>query len=307
MNIFLGSEITQPAPNAAAFHIIPVPFEHSVSYGGGTAKGPAAIISASQQLELYDGEGIPAKGGIYTQEAVRCDVAREDVFNEIGERTLYALSSGAVPVLLGGEHAVSFPAVQAVQQHLRSSEPRANIGIVQIDAHSDLRDRYEDDPHSHATVMRRVFDLGVPMLQLGVRAISPEELSLRAQNPDRIRYIDARSLLRPTGQAAHQSIAERILPLLESLPEHLYLTIDADGLDPALIPATGTPEPGGLGWYDVLEIIDAVAARRRIVAADLVELAPIAGLHASEFICARLVYQLMGAIARRAVSHSGVV
>jgi len=298
MSIFLGTEISQPAPDKAAFHIIPVPFEHSVSYGGGTARGPAAIIAASQQLEIYDGESIPAEHGIYTQDAVRCDQARAEVFNEISARTLYALNSGAVPVLLGGEHAVSFPALKAVQQHLRSTEPGANIGIVQIDAHSDLRDRYEDDPHSHATVMRRVFDLGVPMLQLGVRAISPEELSLRAQNPDSIYYIDARSLLRPTGKAASQSITQRIAPLLEALPTQVYLTIDADGLDPALLPATGTPEPGGLGWYDVLEIIDAVAATRTIVAADLVELAPIEGLHASEFVCARLVYQVMGAISR---------
>jgi agmatinase len=304
MNIFLGSEITQPAPNAAAFHVIPVPFEHSVSYGGGTAGGPDAIIEASHQLELFDGQGIPAEGGIYTQEPVRCDQARTEVFGEIGTRTLHALSLGAVPVLLGGEHAVSFPAVQAVQQHLRANEPSSNIGIVQIDAHSDLRDRYEDDPHSHATVMRRVFDLGVPMLQLGVRAISPEELSIRSQHPDRIQYIDARPLLRPTGQDARQSIAQRLAPLLEALPEQVYLTIDTDGLDPALLPATGTPEPGGLGWYDVLEVIEAVAATRTIVAADLVELAPIAGLHASEFICARLVYQLMGAISRSNISRS---
>lgn len=298
MSIFLGSEITQPAPEEAAFHIIPVPFEHSVSYGGGTARGPAAIIAASQQLEIYDGESVPAEHGIYTQDAVRCDRPREEVFAEISARTQQALSAGAVPVLLGGEHAVSFPALKAVHQHLRSTKPGANIGIVQIDAHSDLRDRYEDDPHSHATVMRRVFDLGVPMLQLGVRAISPEELSLRAQNPDSIYYIDARSLLRPTGKAASQSITQRIAPLLEALPTQVYLTIDVDGLDPALVPATGTPEPGGLGWYDVLEIIDAVAATRTIVAADLVELAPIEGLHASEFVCARLAYQVMGAISR---------
>ncbi len=302
MSIFLGSEITQPAPDKAAFHIIPVPFEHSVSYGGGTARGPAAIITASQQLEIYDGESIPAEHGIYTQEAVPCDRPREEVFAEIAARTQQALSAGAVPVLLGGEHSVSFPAVEAVQQHLRATEPGANIGIVQIDAHSDLRDRYEDDPYSHATVMRRVFDLGIPVVQLGVRAISPEELTLRAQNPDRIHYIDARSLLRPTGQAAGKSIAQRIAPLLEALPRQVYLTIDADGLDPALLPATGTPEPGGLGWYDVLEIIDTVAATRSIVAADLVELAPIAGLHASEFLCARLVYQLMGAISRSGVA-----
>lgn len=290
--IFLGSELTQPDPAQAVFHVIPVPFEYSVSYGGGTAAGPAAILEASQQLELYDGVGVPAEYGIYTQAPVNCNQSREAVFEQVAVRTRTALELGGIPILLGGEHALSFPAVEATQQHYHS------IGIVQIDAHSDLRDRYEGDRHSHATVMRRVFDLGVPMLQLGVRAISPEELELRSRFPERIQYMDARELLRPHGSVAGLSLGERITPMLERLPQLIYLSIDVDGLDPSLVPATGTPEPGGLGWYDTLEILETLATRRSIVAADCVELAPSAGMHASEFVTARMVYQLMGYIGR---------
>lgn len=298
-SLFLGSEFPQRLPDEAAFHIVPVPFEYTVSYGGGTSRGPQAIIEASQQLEVFDGFDIPGERGVHTQSQVVCEGrSRDDVFSEIGRRFSLALSTGAVPIMLGGEHAVSYPAVAATRQWALNTFGSSEIGVVQIDAHADLRDRYEDDLHSHATVMRRVLDLGLTVLQMGVRAISPEEVALRATRPTQILYIDARELLRPTGAAAGLSLGERIAPLLEQLPPRVYLTIDIDGVDPALVPATGTPEPGGLGWYDVIEVIEAVAARKRIIAADCVELAPIPGLHASEFVTARLVYQLMGIVGR---------
>lgn len=287
---FLGPENPSPRPEAALFHIIPAPVERSVSYGGGTARGPRAILTASEQLEVFDGIDVPLEHGIYTWPAVPAGNDAETAFAAIEEACSRAAGYGAIPVMLGGEHSVTLPAVRAA---LRSREGADRLGIAQIDAHGDLRDSYQGDRYSHACVIRRCHDLGVPIHALGVRAHSPDDLAMRRAHPESLTWQDAAEIV-PAGTS------EVRLPDL--FPEEVYLTIDVDGLDPSVISATGTPEPGGLAWYQVLSLVASLAARRRIIAFDVVELAPIDGRIADDFAAARLIYQVMGIIARSRAS-----
>jgi len=277
---FLGAEYSAAARDAAAFHVIPVPLERSVSYGGGTCLGPRAILEASQQVESFDGRGEPWRGGIATMPPLSCrDRPGGEVRDELAATIDASVREGAVPIVLGGEHTVTLGAVRGLVAAGRT------FGVVQLDAHADLRDRYEDDPLSHACVMRRVMDLGVPVFAVGVRSLSAEEARFRKARG--LRYLDA--------EAIHRGeIPQPLLP--EEFPECLYVTIDVDAMDSSLLPTTGTPEPGGLGWYTVLDILANVSAGRRVLGADLVELAPRPGLHAPDYVVAKLAYRLMGII-----------
>lgn len=288
---FLGCENPSPRPERSLFHVIPAPLERSVSYGRGTGNGPSAILSASEQLEVFDGVDVPLEHGIYTWPAVSTDGDIETVFSGIERACRRAFSYSAVPVLFGGEHAVTLPAVCAA---LRCSEGAGRLGIVQLDAHGDLRDSYHGDRYSHATVMRRCHDLGVPIHAIGVRALSPEDITLRRQHPGSLTWQDAAEIV-PAGGV------EVCLP--DGFPEDVYLTIDVDGLDPSVISATGTPEPGGLPWYQALALVSSLAARRRVIAFDVVELAPVAGRIADDFAAARLTYQVMGIVGRSRVDR----
>ena len=174
--IFLGSEISQPAPGSARFHIIPAPYEKTVSYGGGTADGPAAIIEASDQLETYDQLGSePCRAGIYTHPAIDCRGEPGDVLLRIRERVRDVAAQGNLPFVLGGEHTVSYGAVMGVVDAF----PGERVGVVQFDAHADLRENYEGSIWSHACVMKRLVDEGVPLCQIGVRAMSLDEQAVR--------------------------------------------------------------------------------------------------------------------------------
>lgn len=267
------------------FHVIPVPFEKSVSYGGGTANGPQAILKASQQLETYDGFSCPCDEGIYTTDPVDCQGDAEMVIASIKEVVSQVYQYGdKIPFLLGGEHTVTNGAIQALH------ETGVDFGIVQFDAHADLRNSYEGSPWSHACVMKRAVDLGIPVFQLGARALSLEEVEVRNDHPEQIFDLDGYEL----GTAGIGDGA--LLP--DSFPEKIYVTIDVDGLDPSIMPATGTPVPGGIGWYQMQALLRKVATERKIIGADIVELAPIEGLHAADFTAARLVYDLMGIIQR---------
>ena len=286
---FLGDENPGMDPQRARFHVIPAPIERTVSYGGGTARGPEAILVASEQMERFDGVDVPLERGIHTWPAVASEGNTETVFAALQEAVAQVMrlggaTHGAVPVVLGGEHAITLPCVRAVLAAVG-----APIGIVQFDAHGDLRDRYHDDPYSHASVMRRCLDLGVPIHSVGVRALSPDDLQTRRDRPDMVSFQDAIDVV----PAAHPSVE-----LPPDFPERVYVTLDVDGLDPSVVSATGTPEPGGLGWYQALSMVASVAAQRQIVAFDVVELAPVAGRHADDFATARLVYQIMGIVAR---------
>lgn len=307
---FLASELPLRPAEECCFHIIPVPFEATVSYGGGTALGPKAILEASSQLEVWTGRAVPSRQGIYTWPAVECHGSAEDVLERIAAATRTALSQGpqqgqgaahatgsgarhaasdavrhagsftpTVPILLGGEHTVSLGALRALKEF------HGDFGIVQFDAHADLRDSYEGSPFSHACVMRRaVQDMGLSLFQIGVRSLSlDEELYRRAQG---IAHLDAREGCSP------DILCEFSLP--DNFPEKLYLSFDLDALDASLMPATGTPEPGGLFWRDALNLVERSLAGRTCVGFDVVELAPVEGLHAPTYTAARLVHEIMG-------------
>lgn len=281
---FLESEYAPDAPETAFFHIIPAPLEHSVSYGTGCAHGPAALLAASQQLEVWDGASCPGRLGLYTAPAVDCSGTIEDALMRIERSTLLAMKHNALPVLLGGEHSVSLGALRALKKRFDG------FGIIQIDAHADLRPEYQGCAYSHASVMHRaVADLGLRLAQFGVRDISPEEVQARLRFG--VHFLDAPEI-------ARRGLPEKLLPA--DFPEQVYLSFDVDGLDPSLITATGTPVPGGLGWYEALDIVRNCLRGRTVLGFDVTELAPLPGLHASDYAAARLVYHIMGIIEREA-------
>lgn len=279
---FLGSELPALTPEAARFHVLPVPYEKTVSYGGGTARGPAAIIAASDQLERWDGHSDPGAEGIYTWPAIDCSGPAEAVIASIAAAVRRILDLGKLPVVLGGEHTVTWGVIRGyLDAGVR------DFGVVQIDAHADLRDRYEGDPLSHASVMRRVVEAGIPLFQLGNRAYCEEERAARADFA--VDFIDADQLV-PRG------VGSIVLP--DRFPPEVFFTLDVDGIDPSVLPATGTPVPGGLGWYQTLALFESVARQRRIIGFDVMEFAPIPGFHAYEFAAALLAYKLMGIVQR---------
>lgn len=279
---FLGTELPDVAPEDARFHVLPVPYEKTVSYGGGTARGPAAIIAASGQLERWDGASDPGAEGIYTWPAIDCSGAAERVIEAIAAAVGRILRLGKLPVVLGGEHTVTWGVIRG---YLDAGI--GDFGVVQIDAHADLRERYEGDPLSHASVMRRIVEAGIPLFQLGNRAYCEEERTARAEYG--VGYVDADQLV-PRG------IDSVALPA--GFPGEVFFTVDVDGIDPSVLPATGTPVPGGLGWYQTLALFESVARQRRIIGFDVMEFAPIPGFHAFEFAAALLAYKLMGIVQR---------
>ena len=279
---FLESELPELAPENARFHVLPVPYEKTVSYGGGTAKGPAAIIAASSQLERWDGASDPGAEGIYTWPAIDCSGPAAQVIDAIAAAVAKILALGKMPVVLGGEHTVTGGVIRGyLDAGLR------DFGVVQIDAHADLREAYEGDPLSHASVMRRVVEAGVPLVQLGNRAYCEEERVARRKY--KVHAIDADQLV-PQGV--------RAITLPSDFPPQVFFTLDVDGMDPSVLPATGTPVPGGLGWYQTLGLFESVAQQRRIIGFDILEFAPIAGFHAYDFAAALLAYKLMGIVQR---------
>lgn len=277
----MDSEFPPTAADQAAFHVIPAPLELGVSYGGGCAMGPQAILRASRELEvlLEDGHGCPGKLGIHTTLPVPCPGNAETSLDSIRVAVAKALESGAMPILLGGEHTVTLGAARALREGQR--EP---VGFLHFDAHADLRHQYQGNPLSHACVMRRVSELGFPVFQVATRSLSPEDVAYRRAAG--IQAADAGQLCAPN----------RPLPSLPAdFPQDLYLTFDLDALDPSIMPATGTPEPGGIDWRLALELIAGLTRGRRLIGFDVVELAPIPGLHHAEYTAAKLVYQLMEA------------
>lgn len=279
---FLASELPESSPDECLFHVLPVPLEATVSYAGGTGKGPEAILEASDQLELWDGESVPAEAGLYTWPSVDCAGPAESVLGRVSAAVDRILEHGGLPVLLGGEHTVTYGALAALRRRF------GRFGVIQFDAHADLRDSYEGSPWSHACVMRRaVKDLGLPLVQFGVRALCLEEVEARAAHG--VTFHDAADI-------ARRGVPANVLPA--DFPERVYVTFDVDGLDPSIMPATGTPVPGGLAWYEALDLAEKAVSGRRVLGFDVVELAPVPGLHAADFAAARLVYALMGLVQR---------
>lgn len=280
--IFLGSEIDQAAPNEAMFHVLPVPYEKTVSYGGGTRLGPSSILNASWQLEKWDGKSNPCDLGIHTCAPVDCEVAAEQVIENIAFATAEIIRQGGIPVVLGGEHTVTYGVIKGLKD-----AGIDDFGIVQVDAHADLRHAYEGNELSHASVMKRAVDMGIPLYQLGIRAYCEEEMQIREQFG--VRFQDADELV-------PNNITSITLP--DDFPQKVFFTLDIDGMDPTVFPSTGTPVPGGLGWYQTLQLFESVARQREIIGFDIMEFAPIEGFHCYDFAASVLTYKLMGITAR---------
>ena len=283
---FMDTEIPELAPEKARFHVLPVPYEKTVSYGHGTALGPGAIIAASGQLERWEGASDPGAEGIYTWPAIDCSGEPGNVIQEIATAVARILALRKLPVVLGGEHTVTWGVMQG---YFKAG--MRDFGVVQIDAHADLRDAYEGDPLSHASVMRRIVEADIPLVQLGIRAFCEEEIAARKKH----------------GVVAHDAV--ELVPrgidrveLPAGFPSNVFFTVDVDGIDPSVLPATGTPVPGGLGWYQTLALFESVARQRRIIGFDVMEFAPIAGFHAFDFAAALLTYKLMGIVQRCAAA-----
>ena len=262
--------------------IFPVPLERTTSYEHGTRNGPAAILEASRNMELYDEEfeaEVYKRVGIATIPAIDTTVGTlDEVLAEIFTAQCELLQGGKFPVALGGEHSLTPPLVRAVAQSYD------DLSVLQIDAHADLRAEYQGNANSHACAMRRVLEI-CPAVQVGIRSLSIEEAQAIPRLKTKIYW--AKDVARGAG-------TEWIGKVVADLSSRVYLTVDLDGFDPSIIPATGTPEPGGLDWYQVTSLIGAVAREREIVGMDVVELLPQAGHHASDFLAAKLIYKSLG-------------
>lgn len=260
--------------------VLPVPFERTTSYGKGTMAGPTAILRASQAMELYDEEldGEPYLQGIATLPPFLPEAFdMGEGFAELRAEARTHLERGKFLVTLGGEHSLTQAPVRAAR------DVYGEIGVVQFDAHSDLREEFEGTPYSHASVMKRIVDDGIPTLAVGIRSLSAPEA----------RLIRDRGL--PVIWGHQLDRAEELFPeMLAALPEKIYLTFDIDYFDPALVPATGTPEPGGGHWYPTLRLLRHLFQTKTVVAMDLIELAPVGGHPASDFLAAKLIYKCLG-------------
>jgi agmatinase len=284
---FHGQDVAPTPAEKALFHIIPAPLEKSVSYGTGTAGGPAALLRASSQLELFDGKSIPADYGIFTAESVDCNGSVEQSLANIQLAVSRALALGSVPIVLGGEHTVTIGAVEALTgQH-------DSFGVIQFDAHADLRESYEGSKLSHACTMKRLWDKNIPLIQIGTRSYSHGEQVFRQQH--KITYFDAETIC--------QNGVE-VVKIPGAFPEKVYLTFDIDALDSAVFPATGTPVPGGLSWYQALWLIERCLDKRICLGFDVVEFAPVDILHGCSFAAAQLVYNIMGYLSRSTINRA---
>lgn len=264
--------------------IFPVPLERTTTYEHGTRNGPAAILAASRQIELYDEELElePYKEiGIHTLPPIdTMDGTFDDVITELFTAQCALLDDDKFPVALGGEHSLTPPLVSAMAKKYK------NLSVLQIDAHANLRDEYQGNPSSHDCAMRRVVEV-CPAVQVGIRSLSVEEAQAIPHLRTKIYW--AKDIVRAP-------LKSWIAKVLSDLNPNVYLTIDLDGFDPSIVPATGAPEPGGLDWHQVTSLLRAVAGHKKIVGMDVVELLPQPGDHASDFLAARLVYKCLAYI-----------
>jgi agmatinase len=265
--------------------VLPVPYDKTSSFGKGADKGPQALIDTSPQMELYDREfdcEAYEKYGIFTLPALKVEkMSSEKMLSTIEKKYSELLKDGKFVGMLGGEHSIT----PGIMPALLKKYP--DLTVLQWDAHGDLRDSYEGTKNSHACAMRRCYDYVDKIVQVGIRSICQDEANYIKENnlADNI-YHPRRFGLDQATKA--KSIAE----IVNKLSNNVYITIDLDGFDPSILPATGTPEPGGLSWYDCLDLMKAVFAKKNVVGFDVLELAPIKGFPSSEFMAALLVYKL---------------
>ncbi len=279
---FLGLEgDLASTPEEAKAWIIPFGLEGSVSYGGGTKAGPAAILESSHQVELFDETfwSEPVKNyGVATFNETKIDKKVETALEQLDALVDATLDAGKFPLSLGGEHSMT---AGAIRPFARRHE---QVTILQFDAHADLRDGYDGEHFSHAAAMCRCLDNpNVRLVSVGIRNISAGEIPFLEANKDRIEIFWAKDMKKWTAADVAKAVGTG----------PVYVTFDIDGFDSSMIPATGTPEPGGLFWNDVMEILEAVGQQSNIVGADVVELAPQEGMHACDFLTAKLCYKIL--------------
>ncbi|MDO8601256.1 MAG: agmatinase [bacterium] len=251
--------------------IFPVPYSSTTYWKSGTKDGPQAIIDASRHIEFYDVEmkKDPSKSGIFTLPFLEPSKnSPEETTARIKNVTDKLLRDGKFVMMLGGEHSVTLGAVQAFNDKF------SNFSVLQFDAHTDLREEFEGTKHHHACVMKRVKDLGLSITQVGIRSASES--------------IETKNVFLAPGLPIDK--------IISSLKDNVYLTFDLDALDPSIMPSTGTPEPGGLGWYEVLNLIKKISEKKKIIGADVVELDPTPGFAAPDFLAAKLVYKIISYI-----------
>jgi len=258
--------------------ILPIPLDRTTSYVPGTRNGPHEILVASSHMELWDEETQTDVHsiGIFTLPEMEFPFASMDeIVKEIRRVTAEIVNRDKFVFILGGEHSITPAAVGAVAAKF------PGLSVLQIDAHADLRESFMGTPHNHACAMRRTLEFA-RTTQVGIRSLSPEEAAAAPTLATRIFY-----------DFNMREDADWVERVVDSLSEHVYITIDVDGLDPAIMPATGTPEPGGLSWYETLTLLRRVIERRSVVGCDVVELSPMPGHVAPNFLCAKLVYKIL--------------
>lgn len=263
--------------------IVPFGFEATTCYGKGTKNGPKAIIAASAHVELFDEElwqETYKKVSIATLPEIKTSKFVEMAKKQIVGTVKKILLDKKLPIVLGGEHSITPFIIEEYKQHF------SDFSILQFDAHADLRDEYLGQRYSHACAMRRCLDFdGINLVQVGIRSIANEEdeLNFWQNNQRRIKTFWAKDKKR-----------WRIDEIVKNLKNRVFLTFDVDGLDSSIMPSIGTPYPGGLDWYETLNVLRAVCAKKNIIGADFVELAPIKNFHAPDFLVAKLIYKFIG-------------
>jgi agmatinase len=285
---FLGLEDSDANPNEASCIILPAPYERTSSYGWGSEAGPRAILDASQQLETFDNvlncEPYKLCNGISTALPLRFpkDEKSSESIARVRRAVSYWLDEKKFIIALGGEHTSALGSIIAHHDEFE------DLTVLQFDAHSDLRDRYENSSFNHACVMRRVHGHNIRFIQIGIRSQAIEERAFQEENE--IPVFTARYIHEKSAQSQHSWIHE----IIALTGNNVYVTFDCDVLDPAIMPSTGTPEPDGLNWNQITAFFEALSQWRNLVGIDFTELAPIEGLHHPQFTIAKLIQRVIG-------------
>lgn len=276
----------------AFFLLLPVPYEYTVVYGRGTRDGPAALIQASSHLEALEEEyslETWRQSGIHTLPAHALQAEPEVFLADLSAHIRRVWRPETFLFTVGGEHTLTEGPLRVV------AERYSELSVLHIDAHADLRDEYRGSRFNHACAARRMMEYA-PIVQVGIRSVAAEEA--RYCNSERVRTFFMHK---------HRDVKLMIPQVIDSLSENVYISIDLDGLDPSVVPGVGTPVPGGLGWYETLDLLREVCRAKTVVAADVVELAPVRGSNISEYAAARLVYKLMTYVTARRLGKLGEV
>lgn len=274
---FGGLEAEYTAYDAAKYVVLPVPYDRTSTWKQGADQGPKAILEASANMELYDIEtdAEPYLAGIHTLAPIVCEAPPDELYEQVLAVARKIISDGKVPVTLGGNHCVPIGSARAACEPFE----REQVSVLQIDAHSDLRDSYQGSAFSHACAMARMQEWGQPV-GVGIRSMDISE----KENVAKASIFTADYIHK------HPNWVDEVVA---KLAPNVYLTIDLDGLDPSIMPATGTPEPGGLLWYQVMDLLEKVIASRKLLGFDIVELCPQPGFFHAEFLAAKLTYKIM--------------